>query len=177
MAPDATALIVPLPEIDPLVSRWRARFDPSSALGVPPHVTLLYPFLSPDHMDAAAMRDIQAMCNDVAPFTTTFTRVEALPGLLYLAPEPADPYEALRDRLRARWPNVLPYEGRYGPRPAPHLTVAWVAPGQEAATGFDAIAAALTPHLPVTATAREVVLELRRLDRWSIWRRFRLDGP
>jgi hypothetical protein len=41
-----TAVIVEIPEALPAVGQWRARFDTSAAVGVPPHVTIVFPFLA-----------------------------------------------------------------------------------------------------------------------------------
>jgi hypothetical protein len=57
-----TALIFPVPEAEALVSRLREKYDPSAAVGVPAHVTILYPFLAPDAVGAG----------DVAALTTLF---------------------------------------------------------------------------------------------------------
>ena len=42
-----SAVVVEVPEAEPLVGAWRLRFDPVAALGMPAHVTLLYPFVAP----------------------------------------------------------------------------------------------------------------------------------
>ena len=39
-----TALVIAVPEAEPLVSDWRAQHDWSAQRGVPAHITLLYPF-------------------------------------------------------------------------------------------------------------------------------------
>ena len=45
-----SALVILVPEAEPLVRPFRHRFDPSAALGVPAHITLLYPFIAPEQM-------------------------------------------------------------------------------------------------------------------------------
>ena len=42
-----TALVVEVPEAEPLVSQWRAQHDWSAQRGVPAHITILYPFAPP----------------------------------------------------------------------------------------------------------------------------------
>ena len=39
-----TALVVVIPELEPLVAAWRDRLTADGPRGMPPHVTLLYPF-------------------------------------------------------------------------------------------------------------------------------------
>ncbi len=42
-----SALLVEVPEAEPLVRQWRMDLDPHAALRVPAHITLLFPFAPP----------------------------------------------------------------------------------------------------------------------------------
>jgi hypothetical protein len=42
-----SAVILPVPEVEPVIARHRMRHDPSAARGIPAHVTLSFPFLDP----------------------------------------------------------------------------------------------------------------------------------
>ena len=48
--PEATALVILVPESESLVEAFRQRYDPVAAAGMPTHITLLYPF---KHGDSA----------------------------------------------------------------------------------------------------------------------------
>ena len=48
MLPIESALVVVVPEAEQLVGPFREKYDPSAAAGMPPHITLLYPFKPPD---------------------------------------------------------------------------------------------------------------------------------
>lgn len=69
MAIDASALFVAgetglditVSEADPVLREWRARFDPAAAIGLPPHVTVLYPFLPDDRIDDAVIANLAAL--------------------------------------------------------------------------------------------------------------------
>ena len=43
-----SALGVTVPEAEPWVKNLRERYDPTAAVGVPAHITVLFPFISPD---------------------------------------------------------------------------------------------------------------------------------
>jgi 2'-5' RNA ligase superfamily len=76
MEPTQTALIVPVPEAEPAVGRFRASLDRAASWGVPAHVTVLYPFLPPQLVDdqvLAALRDIVA---GVPRFDIVLTHVD-----------------------------------------------------------------------------------------------------
>src|SRR5215216_5253276 len=49
-----SALIVAVPEAEPLVGGWRLRYDDAS-LGVPAHVTLLFPFMPAEELGEALL--------------------------------------------------------------------------------------------------------------------------
>jgi hypothetical protein len=55
-------------------------------------------------------------------FEVRSTTVGRFPGVLYLVPEPADPFLALTKACAARFPDFPPYGGTYD-EVVPHLTV------------------------------------------------------
>jgi 2'-5' RNA ligase len=79
-------------------------------------------------------------------------------GVLYLAPEPDEPFAALTGALTARWPEYPPYGGGFD-SVIPHLTVAR-ANGAPVAT----MEAHLRGGLPVRTRAEEVWLMEGRVD-------------
>ena len=56
-----SALIVPVPEVEPLVGLHRAALDPAAKLGVPAHVTIVYPFLPPEQITDHVRRTVRAV--------------------------------------------------------------------------------------------------------------------
>ena len=77
----STAVIVDLPEALGAVGSWRRRFDTSAPLGVPPHVTIIVPFV-----------DLAAIAAAEPAFPVTFAGFGTFPGstdrpvVLYLEP-------------------------------------------------------------------------------------------
>ncbi len=116
--PTETALIVPVPGLDPVVGQFRRRLDHSAPWGVPPHVTVCYPFVPP-----AEARDVIAALPSVPAFECTFREVRWFgDDVVWLAPEPEEPFRALTAEVLRRFPDHPPYGGRFGD-PIPHLTV------------------------------------------------------
>ena len=89
-----SAVVVQVPAAEPVVAIWRDRFDASAALGMPAHITLLYPFLPEERLSDDLLSRLRDLCADVPILEVQFRRVARFPGILYLDPEPAD---ALRD--------------------------------------------------------------------------------
>ena len=63
-----TALIVKVPEAEPLVGGLRDRFDPVARLGVPAHVTILYPFMPVAAIDAAILETLRRIAASTRAF-------------------------------------------------------------------------------------------------------------
>jgi 2'-5' RNA ligase len=147
MPPTETAVLVAVPEADEVVGRFRASLDRSTAWGVPPHVTVLYPFVAPDAIDQPALDGLAAAVGSVPAFDLTLARLSWFgDDLLWLAPEPAEPFRALTAAVWQRFPDHPPYGGAHAD-PVPHLTVGHDAPIEV----LRAAAEAIRPLLPVRA--------------------------
>ncbi|MEO6407356.1 MAG: 2'-5' RNA ligase family protein, partial [Burkholderiaceae bacterium] len=72
----ASALIVRVPEVEALVGGLRERFDASARLGVPAHITLVYPFVEAERIDAALLVHIRTALEGAAAFDFALTRAE-----------------------------------------------------------------------------------------------------
>lgn len=118
-----SAVLLCVPEAEPLVHSWRSTGDPSAARGVPAHVTLLTPFLPAAQVDAGVLAELEWFFAGVDAFTVRYTRLGCFEreGVLYLDPD-GPSLDQLASALARRWPETPPYEGRVD-RPHAHLTV------------------------------------------------------
>ncbi|MCD9879473.1 2'-5' RNA ligase family protein [Streptomyces guryensis] len=155
-----TALVVPVPEAEPLVRPWRDRFDPAARAGVPAHVTVLFPFLPASVVDAGTFADLDEIFGRHRSFEVRFEESGRFPGVCFLAPTPDAPFRRLTEAVVDRWPQAPPYGGKYDPHP--HLTVAQ---GQDDVT-LDEIEAGLRPALPFTARVPTVDLVAHDGTHW-----------
>jgi hypothetical protein len=118
--PRRTALIVAVPQAESAVGALRLEHDSSAALGVPAHVTILFPFLPPERIDEEALRVLFA---SRPAFAFELDRVERFDeGPVWLHPEPSEPFSALTRLVWGVWPDHPPYEGVHD-TVIPHLTV------------------------------------------------------
>lgn len=166
-----TALLVTVPEADPLVGGARRRYDPSAGAGVPAHVTVLYPFLPADRIDDGVTVELRALFAAREPFTLAFTGFGRFPDLLWLAPEPDAPLRALTAAVEARWPEAPPYGGEYGD-PVPHLTVA----GGQPQEVYEALEREFRGGLPLRTRVAGVHLVVNDGVRWRLRETFPLAG-
>lgn len=123
VAQPISALIVRVPEAEPLVGALRSRYDATAALGVPAHITILVPFVPPARVTTQVLRTVEQAIADIHPFEFTLGAVCRWPETVYLAPDPAEPFAALTRSIVRHYPEFPPYAGQHSDI-IPHLTVA-----------------------------------------------------
>src|SRR6266581_1746201 len=82
-----SAVLVRIPEAEPAVGEWRLRHTYDAPLGVPPHVTLLFPFVPTDDLTGEVEERLEQVISDADPFDVTFGRTARFPGQVSLATE------------------------------------------------------------------------------------------
>lgn len=105
-----TALVVKVPEAEPVVSTWRSRYDAAAAAGVPAHITVLYPFLNHRAVTAGVLAQLQALFAGHRAFEVQLAQARRFPGVLYLAPVPDTGLRA--SRQSHCWPSPAAAGGR-----------------------------------------------------------------
>jgi 2'-5' RNA ligase len=175
MSETESALMVVVPEAEPLVKPFRDRHDPSAVEGVPAHITLLYPFKHPDEIDRTVLDDLGRSFHLRAPFAFSLALIRRFPDAVYLAPEPDEPFRALTQAIWNRYPETPPYGGKW-PDIVPHLSVARVGDAQQLDRISDDFARAVHGRLPIRATATAVVLMEKRSGCWLTRATFSLEG-
>lgn len=168
-----TAVVVAFSEASPVVDGWREQTcEDRTSIGIPPHVTLLHPFVSAEAIDEQILAQLRSLFAAWTPFDVVFAEARRWPGMLYLAPEPPEPFARLTDAIVDRWPDYPPYEGIHD-EVIPHLTVAY---GDDALLGE--AEADVSARLPIRTTVREAVLLVERVPdvRWETRERFALGA-
>ena len=170
-----SALVLPVPEAEPVVGDLRARYDPTAPPGLPAHITVVYPYLHPTALTRSVLNELTAIFAGVTPFQFTLTTFARFPEVVYLVPDPPEPFLRLTGAVATRWPDAPPYRGIYD-EVIPHLTVAHTArPGE-----IEQIRAKIEPVLPMVCLAGRVWLLTNKQDRWSIHHQFEFgaeEGP
>jgi 2'-5' RNA ligase len=165
MQPTESAVLVLVPEAESVVADYRADLDAAAGLGVPAHVTVLYPFVPPERVDDAVMSALQRAVRSVAAFDVTFARLRWFDrSVLWLAPQPAEPFLALTAAVRRAFPGYEPYGGEIADV-VPHLTIGL----DQADSVLESASRAIEPSLPVTARISAAVLMQGSLQPGS-WR-------
>jgi hypothetical protein len=166
MAMRESAIGINVPELAELVDRWRLPNVAVASLGVPPHITLLYPW-RPAPLHSADVTQVAAAVGGITPFTLIFRRVERFPGALYLPPEPDVVVRTLIRRLIKEFPETPPYGGQFGSDPIPHLTIAKAATEKELDRLQVEVLAVLEPVFPLSVYVHGLTIEEEGPD--GIW--------
>jgi hypothetical protein len=147
------SLVVPVFEAVGLQA-FRDKHLHRPAVVMPPHVTVPSPFKSYDEIDQRVMAVLTATVSTLPQFRFALDALERFrePGVLYLKPEPVEPFMRLHQRICDAFVADSSKSVVF------HLTLA----GWHAASELDTITAEfLQEHgwrLPIEATAREVWL-------------------
>ena len=173
--PTESALVALIPEAESLVKLFRDSNIPSAAIGVPAHVTILYPFRSPDALSDQVLAVLRELFQAVPGFVVSFTTTRRFPNGLYLAPEPAEPFQRLTELVFGRFPDAPPYGGAYA-EVIPHLTVAELDDAQRLDEVDAAFRESASGKLPICTAVQAITLMENSGGRWHVHSHFAL-GP
>jgi 2'-5' RNA ligase len=166
-----TSLICRVPEAERFIARYRQRFDPSARRNVPAHVTILYPFVPLEEVDAEVRRQLGDIASTVKAFDFRLRETRRFPLSLYLAPEPDASFAALTAAVYRAFPDHPPFAGKFDVV-VPHITIAH---GDEALLcEIDVELRIALPPAGVPARCEEMVLIENSSGRWEILETFAL---
>lgn len=170
-----SAFVVKVPAAESIAADLRRRFDPTVALGVPAHITLLVPFMDPALITSEVLARARRVLQRTAPFSFVLGKVGRFPETAYLAPEPAAPFIAMTRALAKEFPEFPPYDGAHDDIVA-HLSVAHgnTLHAQEAAIELQA---RLLASGPVQARCTEIALIENTSGQWMDMHVFPLTDP
>jgi 2'-5' RNA ligase len=160
-----SAVVIRLP-IPSTLERIRRRWDFAASVGVPSHVTIVFPFLPPEALTPAVRAELAALAAQVQPFDVRFADVGRFPTVVYLAPQPSSPFSRLTEAVVDRFPEYPPYGGAHAVV-TPHLTIT-----ESKEAPLEGIAAQAEAALPFSrrVTRIDVIVEGGE-GRWhSRWR-------
>lgn len=168
MLPIESALVVLVPQAEHLVRPFREKYDPSAAAGMPSHITVLYPFKPPHEITQTVLGTLSHCFAQFEIFDFSLIAIRRFQSeVLFLGPEPDEPFRRLTLAVWRCFPETPPYRGRYSGT-VPHLTIAQPADADQ----LDRIAGefehASYGKLPLNLTAEEVTLLDTCAGSWQV---------
>ncbi len=139
------------------------------------HVTILYPFIDSSRLGSLEIETVASIVAAQPSIAVEFARVRRWPaaelghGVVWLQPDPGEPFRALTRAIWAAFPEAPPY-GSPDIDLEPHLTIASDDP-----THFDGVEPAAAHHVPFRrlVTAATLIVEGPQ-GRWRTEHRFPL---
>ena len=160
------ALVVIVPEAEPLVGPFRAKYDPAAGWGVPAHITINHPFIPGVRPTADVLSRLSKRFAEMSPFSFTLNHIARFPKVIYLAPKPVAAFVRLIEQIVQEFPDSPPYGGRFDTI-TPHLTVAYSDDSGLLASVQRNFSDAASEHLPVNAFADRIWLMDDSAGRWE----------
>ncbi len=170
-----SGLIVEIPESETAVSRHRDALDSNARLGVPAHITVLFPFMPPGQIDASILTQLQQLFAAEEPFDVELTHTSWFDrDVLWLAPRDPLPFQMLTARVCSTFPDFPPFAGRFADV-VPHLTIAHGCEQGEMLAAERSVG----ELLPVRGYVRQVTLvtQTEAGGAWGVVARFPLCAP
>ncbi|MGW6978303.1 2'-5' RNA ligase family protein [Streptomyces sp. NPDC054932] len=169
--PGTTAVVIVLPDAAPLLDAASC-IDPSLVRrGVPAHVSLLYPFVPESTLTDQDEEGVRSLA---ASFPAADLLLEELVTASGFVAVTVPELQPLVDAFRDRWPGLRPYSGRFGARPAAHVTVAM---GADNPTASAHLRTAVGNLLPLRTRAAAVQLVVLTEEGWRPRFTAPLGGP
>ncbi len=141
---------------------------------MPPHVTLLTPFVDVEDFGPEIADRLSRALADARAFDFSFAKVERFDaGVLYLSVEPVDQVRTLIRHLCEEFPDLKPY-GVYTPDAViPHQTLATGEAFPDGASPkddelFAALEAEVVGGLPIRCRAKDVAVMADGPDGWTL---------
>lgn len=172
--PVQAVLLAPISSADVVVNPYRRDLDSSFALGVPAHVTTVFPFALPGDLGSGQLHRLGAAVRSTPAFGVRFATTAWFgESVLWLRADDESGFRALTDSVYAAFPDHPPYGGAFDDV-VPHLTVGTAGPAT--LEQLRAAEAAVDGKLPVECTVREVVLGVftEAAGSWEVTHRFPL---
>jgi len=130
-----------------------------AAVGVPPHITLLYPWRSAP-VDSASIEVLRTVLQQFEAFSLTLSHVATfLTGVVYAGAEPNVTLRSLIAAIAEAFPDTPPYGGQFATEgPVAHLTLARCERDELEGTRSD-YASALSYILPIRIRVTAICVE------------------
>jgi len=97
-----STLAIFVAEVGALVERLRQRYDRSAAVRMPAHITLIYPFLPGQPVDAQTIDQLRVLFSRFPPLRFSLIEARQFLDTVYMAPHPDGPFMELIQAVVAR---------------------------------------------------------------------------
>lgn len=157
-----------IPELDTIIGKWRKSTVDIASLGVPSHITLLWPWCPPPISDEY-IKKLENVLSFLNSFVITFHKIEYFgESVIYLDVENKKEVKELMDRVGQEFPEYPMYENTIKD-PQSHLTIAKPKNSESFFKVNSEIKQYIAPLLPLKFNIEEITIMEQKPDQtWII---------
>lgn len=173
-----SALILPVPEIQSIAQPYRRNYTTDGAIGLLPHITLLYPFITHRRWNTSLYDTLKTCLSRFSPFNYELTQLVRFPAhkTLFLDPTPNEAILQMTKALVEAFPDYQPYGGTITiDELHPHVTIA-ICPKEDELDEIEkSFISKIGDQLPFAITANEVWFVVKSNDQWQRHTTFKIE--
>ena len=170
-----SVILIPVPDAEEIVGKWRMRYDRVARLGIPTHITLLFPFKTPSVINVNFINKLEVLFSTIKTFPFSLTAIETFPNVIYLTPNPKKAFIDITKKITSIFPENPPYGGKF-PKINPHLTIGQLSDKDNFSEILKKITEDVEHKLPLKTKATEARLMIENFDgRWKILQIFQFQ--
>jgi len=147
-----TALIIEVPESELLLGELRSQYDQNVSVGVPAHITILYPFIPESKLTEPIVAKLRKLASGNDKYSFQLAEWGRFDTALWLRPVPEQPFRELTLAVWRLFPSYPPYGGEYE-NVQPHLTTAEFDARDRLDSRWDKIEESTMSSLPINCVA------------------------
>lgn len=108
--------------VQSLAGPLRAKYWPDSHSRIPAHISIFSPFVKFEELEKASII-LDQICKSISPFDIELNGYGEFPGYIFMKLVDTGSTQDLYSKILAKFPECLPYEGKYGSDIHPHLSI------------------------------------------------------
>lgn len=176
---DESALVLPVAEAEGIAGPYRRKYTIDGAMGMPAHITILYPFFADDQWNENSRCSLARTISDITPFSFQLSRLCRFPQhhVLYLEPSPREEIIEVIHTMAQSFPECPPYGGEIPlEKVRPHMTVAVCSNNEELTHIEEDFSRTIASHIPLEVVAKELWFVVKTANKWVPLSRFPFES-
>jgi len=168
---EESVILIPVQRADPIVRKWREKYDAVALHGIPAHITLLFPFQPPNEINTQTIEKLKQVFVNVKQFAFFLEKINTFPFVIFLEPSARSMFIILTKEIIRAFPKYPQYGGKFRSI-TPHLTVGQLSSEQKIDSIKKRIVKDIQNKLPIKSKAEEAWLMIKNNTEWSLKHRF-----
>ena len=101
-----SVILIPIPNAEEIIGKWRIKYDRVARLGIPSHITLLFPFKIPSAINKAVIKKLELLFSMIRSFLFSLTTIGTFPNVIFLLPSPKGFFVDITKKITSIFPET-----------------------------------------------------------------------